>query len=149
VSRGTMESVKHKLVSSTGATSEVMNTVVETPSGTLVTTIKSTGSVGTALTSTVSNILRGAVSGAAKVGGDVGTAAKGGVVGVLKGTKEVGMDATRHRERERLHPRQERRRCRGPRWQSRHEGGRGALLRERSRSASMPSLPRRRPRPAR
>jgi len=58
-----------------------------------VTTIKGTGAVGTALTSTVSDVLRGGITGTAQVGGDLGATAKGGVIGVLKGTKEVGAEA--------------------------------------------------------
>jgi LL-diaminopimelate aminotransferase len=42
--------VKDKLVGSIKGTGEIMNTVVDTVSGTLMTTIKGTGAVGTALT---------------------------------------------------------------------------------------------------
>src|SRR5206468_12175852 len=52
-------------------TGEILNTVVDTVSGTLVTTIKGTGAVGTALASTISDVLHGAITGTAQVGGDL------------------------------------------------------------------------------
>jgi len=128
-SKGIMESVKDKVV----------------VSGTLIATIKGTGAVGTAQTSTVSDVLRGAITGTAQVGGDLGATAKGGVIGVLKGTKDVGVEVVDTVRQARASS------SRAPRTWGGHRG-RGPERRRRvpswapSTSASAPRKPRRWPR---
>jgi hypothetical protein len=82
--------VRNSVVGTVLATGDVFDAVNETVTRSLVTVLRSVGTVPRALDGAVSDVAHGVLHGAVEVGADLASVAKGTVIGTLKATREAG-----------------------------------------------------------